>query len=248
MTLRNLNRSLPLWAATSPTGLTHINKFGENEVITADTEEDVWDGGGTYSFPTTAVITKLSQTADQEAMRGATIEVQGLDGNWALTTQTKDLNATLTTTAVTLDTPLIRVFRMKVLANVVGASPIRAHNTAENADYAIISIGNNQTLMAIYTIPAGKTGYMTNYYGDTVDVTNKTPTSSEFHLWAADRANSYEFQLKSMRAIGEGGKGFQHEFNPYYKFTEKTDIKISAGVVDEDGHIHAGFDIILIDN
>ena len=229
-------------------GHSHINKFGSNTEIASDTTEDVWDGSSTYSFPATALMTRMSQTVNQAAMTGGRIEIQGLDANWERSTQITTLNATNTTTAVVLDPPLLRCFRMKVLENVVGDSPIRVHNTAENQDYAIIGIGHNQTLMAIYTVPAGCTAYMTNYFGDLVNTGIATPTNSTFDLWAADRANGFEFQLKHEKGLPKEGSGFQHFFTPPYVFTEKTDIKISCGVEDKDGHVHAGFDLILVEN
>lgn len=235
-------------------GTGQVNKFGENPDITAGTTEDCWDGGGTYSFPTTATITHLRQATDQVGTDGgATIELQGLDANWDLTVQTADLDGTDTTTEVELTTPLIRIFRMKVLANVVLAADTWTGATGMAAGTAksIIQTGNNQTLMAIYTVPRGKTAYMTQYYADNVPTASKIPDSVEFNLWMADRHNGYEFQLKHSRAIPRLGAGIVQAFNPYMKINQKTDIKISAKVVGgpgDDGHPHAGFDLILIDD
>ena len=235
-------------------GTSQVNKFGENPSITAGTTEDCWDGSITYVFPTTATITHIRQATDQVGTDGgATIELQGLDTNWALTVQTADLDATDTTTEVELTTPLIRIFRKKVLANVVLAADVWSGATgmASATAKSIIQAGNNQTLMAIYTVPAGKTAYMTQYFADNVPTASKVPDSVEFKLWMADRHNGYEFQLKHERAIPKLGDGFIQTFNPYLKITQKTDIKISAkvvGGVGDDGHPHAGFDLILIDN
>ena len=225
-----------------------INKFGSNPANAADTVEDVWDGGGTYSFPATALMTHLSQTADQLAMRGQTIEVQGLADGFVSTTQDVVLNGTLTTTPVALTTPLMRGFRMKVQADVVTTSPIRLHNTAETVDYAIIQTGLNQTLMSIYTVPANKTGYLISYYGDYVAIAAQIPTSVVYRLWAADRANSFEFQLKHKKGVSQGAAGFQHFFKPFLQFTEKTDIKVDALPDNKTAITHAGFDIVLVDS
>jgi len=235
-------------------GTSVVNKFGENPDITAGTTEDVWDGGGTYSFPAAATITHIRQATDQVGTDGgATIQLQGLDVNWALAVQTADLDGTATTTEVLLTTPLRRIFRMKVHANVVLAADIWAGATgmAAATSSAIIQTGNNQTLMAIYTVPAGKTAYMTQYYCDNVPTAAKKPDSVEFKLWMADRHNGYEFQLKHEKAIPISGDGFTHTFNPYMRIGQKTDIKIDAAVVGgagDDGHPHAGFDLILIDD
>ncbi len=231
------------------TGMASINKFGANASVTKETTEDIWDGGGDYPFPTTADITHLSQKVDQAAMQGALIEIQGLDSSWELVVQTKTLDAADTTTPVALDTPLIRVFRLKVLANVVGDQIISVHNTANNQDYAIMGAGNNQTLMAIYCVPAGKTAYLTKYYATVVESTGKEPKSTRFGLWMADRGNGYEFQLKHAIGIPKAGSMAQHDFEPYAgTISEKTDIKITANPVGENGDVAAGFDLILIDN
>ena len=229
-------------------GASSINKFGANQLVPADTESDVWDGGGTYTYPSTTDITHVSQTTDQAALRGALVNVQGLDANWNEITEIVSLDITDSSTPVALATPLIRCFRSFLMWGAAATSSVRVHNLAETVDYAVISNGNGQTLMAQYTIPAGRTGYMTSYYVSNIDATNKTPTSTEIKLKAQDNTHGGIFLVKHANAIPEGGSGFQHEFSPYYRFTEKTDIKITALCADEAGHVHAGFDLILIDN
>jgi len=251
MTLRRLTPNFSIYAASGANpAATTINKFGASPEVALNTREDIWDGAGQYTYATTAAITHIRAGVDSATTQGATIEVQGLDTNWAQVTQTKDLDGTTSTVEVELDTPLIRVFRMKVLEDAVMDQQIWAGDDdfVVGAASAIIGIGNNQTLMALYTVPAGKTAYLTSYYANVVDTTNKTPTSTEIGLWVADRDNGYEFQLKHQVGIAEGGGGFQHAFNPYYKFTEKTDIKITALPADEPAHVHGGFDLLLVND
>ena len=227
-------------------GVSHVNKFGRNPLIASGGTAEVWDGLIAYSFPATALITSMSQTADQATLRGGTIEVQGLNASWEFVTQTKALDAANTTTVITLDTPLIRVFRAKVLENVVNTSPIRIHNAAETVDYAIININNNQTLMAIYTVPAGKTAYMTVLFTSMNPATNQDPTSMSVRMWARDNANGYERQIKHIFGLISGDH--HHDFKPYKVFNEKTDIYIEASPVGKAADVSAGFDLILIDN
>ena len=229
-------------------GMSSVNKFGRNDAIASGSTEDIWDGGGTYSFPATALMTSISQTADQAALRGEIVEVQGLDANWNLVVQNATLDASNTTTVVTLATALIRVFRMKVLANVVSTSPIRVHNAGETVDYAVIATGNNQTLMAIYTVPADTTAYMTKYYA-TLNPGSGNLTAMTIRLWARDNENGYQRQLKHVIGLDEDGtSGFQHVFVPYYKFEQKTDIYIDGTTAGAAADISAGFDLIVIDN
>lgn len=229
-------------------GHTTVNKFGANLNIPVGSEVEVWDEGEVYYFPTTTEITNIYQVADQVAMRGETIEVQGLDTNWDLTVQNVNLDITNTTTTVVLPTPLLRVFRMKALSAVSTNSTIKIINDAATRVFAAMQAGNNQTLMALYTVPNGKTAYMTSYYYDYVKEAARDPDSVEFSLWGADRVAGYTFQLKHKVGLPKGGAGQQHEFRPYYKFTQKTDILMRAKSYAFIAHVHAGFDLIVIDN
>lgn len=224
-----------------------VNKFGRNTAVADGVREEIWDGSAAYVYPATALMTSISQTTDQAAMRGEIVEVQGLDANWALTKQNATLDASDTTTVVTLTTPLIRCFRMKVLADVVTTSTIRVHNAGETQDYAIISTGYNQSQMAIYTVPASKKAYLTCYYANHNPKTGNNFTSNPIELWAKDNANGYEKQLKHSLGVPEDGH-FQHIFNPYVSFTEKTDIYITSTPAGAAADISAGFDLFLVDD
>jgi hypothetical protein len=228
-------------------GVTVVNKFGRNPSATAAATEEVWDGSAAYVYPATALMTSISQTTNQAALTGGEIEIQGLDADWNAVTQTAALNGTNTTTVVTLDTPLIRCFRMRVLENVVTDSPVRVHNAGETQDYAVISTGENQTQMAIFTTPAKTKAYVTGYYAAHNPTTGQTFTSNAIRLWARDNANGYAKQLKHIFGVPEDGH-FQHQFNPYYEFGEKTDIFITSSPVGADADISAGFDLYLVDD
>jgi len=226
-------------------GMTHVNKFGRNSNIASGGQEEIWDGSAAYTYPATALMTSMSQTADQTAMRGTVCEVQGLDATWAAVTQDATLDASDTTTVVTLTTPLIRVFRVKVYGGPI-TSTVRIHNAGETVDYAVVSIGAQQTQMAIYTVPLGKTAYMTNYYAHVNPGTNLDPTSCQIRLWARDNANSYSKRVQHSVGITSGG--FQHHFAPYPSFAAQTDIFMDGAPVGKAADITAGFDLVLIDD
>jgi hypothetical protein len=223
-----------------------VNKFGNGQITAGNTFE-IWDGDMAYSWPVTALITHMSQTTDQATMRGETIEIHGLDANYAIVQQTAILDATLTTNTVELTIPMIRCFRVKALTGVVATSPIRMHNIGETIDYAIISVPNQQTGMAIYTVPAGKSAYMTQYWAHHNPATGQDPTSNAINLWSQDNANGYAPQFKHSVGL-PNGDGFVHPFKPYQKFTEKEDIYMTASPVGKDANVSAGFDLIIINN
>ena len=230
--------------------MSSVNKFGRNANIASGATEEVWDGSATYVFPATALMTKISGKVNQAAMTGKVIEVQGLDAKWNAVTQNATLNASNTTTAVTLATPLVRCFRLKVLADVVTDQGIAVHNDADNQDYAIITAGNNQTLMAIYTIPANKTAYIENYYA-VVNPGGGAPGTLHIKLWVADRHNLYAKQLKHILGLSADVDAygyFQHHFDPNLKVTQKSDIFITATTSGAAVDVSAGFDLVLEDN
>lgn len=229
-------------------GMSAVNKFGQNSAMASGATEDIWDGSALYSFPATALMVKMSQTADQEALRGEVIEVDGLDADWVHVIQDVTLDGTLTTTPVVLATPLIRVNRMKVKSAVVTDSPVRLHNSAENQDYAIIGIGNNQTLMAIYTVPADHTACMTNIWA-VVNPGGGNPTSLDIKLWNRDNENGYAAQLKLVFGIDlDFSSHIQHQFAPYRHFMAKSDIFLSGTTVAATASVAAGFDLIITHN
>ena len=227
-----------------------VNKFGASPEVAADTQEDVWDGAGQYPWPTwgTAPITHLRQAVDQAGLRGALVEAQGLTITGTIIVQEKNLDAADTTTIVAWNTPMSRIFRLKVFAAVASDQLVQATNAAETVIYAQITIGKNQTLMALSTVPLGKTAYITQYYADHVRTTARDPVSVEFGLWVAEPANGFTFQLKHEKATSEQQTDLSHAFKPYLKVEELRDIKMTALPDTSPAHVHAGYDYILVNN
>ena len=237
------------------TGTTFIHKFGEVENIDDGIGFiDIWDGGSvndalrTYEFSSGADINRLSSSDDTDTQD---IEIQGLDVDHNLVTQTITLTGQ---TPVALTTSLIRVFRMKNVGTVDNAGDIYCFenitttlgvpDTITNTR-AIIQVGNNQTLMAIYTIPNGKTGYMCAFY---LSLAGRKDQNSDMHLLF--RASGSVFQLKhSSSILSTGTSHLQHRYDiPETGLEAKTDIIMKADSSKADGVVSGGFDLILIDD
>jgi hypothetical protein len=238
------------------TATTFVHKFGAAiDFDIADGYVTVWDGandGGLnemqYTYSSSAIIDSLSSSSTQDTQD---IEVQGLDSSYAVVTQTITLTGQ---TRKALDTDLIRVFRMKN----VGSSDLVGtlycyENTAIVAGVptdtskvrAVITIGNNQTLMAIYTVPAGKTAYMRDWYFSTAGA-RKTSA----HITRVEaRPFGQVFQLKHTSSLIAAGTSYiHHKYIEPEIFTEKTDIEMKANTDEDIAGIAGGFDLVLVDN
>ena len=227
-------------------GRSHINKFGRNSSVASAGTEEIWDGSVAYTWPTTASVTHVRAAVDSATTQSMVIEVQGLDTKWQAVTQTATLDAGASTTEVILGAALRRVFRMKVLDAAVADQDIWAGPTGFATKQAVITAGNNQTLMAMYTVPADMTAYLVSWYATVNPATNLDPTSNPIKLWARDNAAGYAPQIKHVEGLTIGSE--HHSYYPYPVFAEKTDIYLTASPVGKAADVSAGFDLILDQN
>lgn len=142
-------------------------KFGNNEDINGSLET-IWSYGGLYVYPTSAIQMKVSSTSANDTSGGTgarTIVVSGLNATYDEVSETVVLNGQ---TAVLTTTTFIRVFRSFVVTAGTGATAagtiyIGTGTVTAGVPatvYAQIVLGENQTLMALWTVPAGYTLYI----------------------------------------------------------------------------------------
>lgn len=149
------------------TGHKTLFKFGNNSDINGSLES-IWSHGGLYVYPTAAIQMKVSSSDDNDTALGTgarTIVVSGLDANYNEISETVTLAGQ---TVVLTTNTFIRVFRAFVVTAGSGGT---AAGTIYVGDgivtggvpatvYAEIPLGENQTLMAVWTVPAGYTMYI----------------------------------------------------------------------------------------
>lgn len=222
-------------------GHSYISKFGQNNAMALNTSEDIWDVGGDYPYPSnnTAPMTHVDSSSASDT---GLVEIQGLDIGGNAVTQTKTLNGT---TKAVLTTPLWRVFRIKNVGTSTFIGTVQVVNSADNVTYAQVAIGNNQTLMAIYTIPKGKTGYLVKGTASLAGLTNAYNIAGEVFM----RPYGQVFQLKNTFGVNSTGSSyFGHEYLIPLKITERTDIKVRGMSSKADGVLNATFEVLLIDS
>jgi hypothetical protein len=228
-----------------------IFKFGFNADVD-DALETVWAQGGLYSYIETATVLKVSSssTNDTSAGTGArTVTLFGLDANYAEVSETVTLNGQ---TAVNTTKTYIRINRMVVNtagsggqnAGVIYAGDGTVTSGVPAEKYATIAIGDNQTLMALWTVPADYTAYLLQK-----DVTAATAQNNKYatiHLVA--RPFGEVFQTKDKHVLDNGV--LHQTYTIPLKFTEKTDIEVRCigDSASADIAVSASLDIIYIRN
>jgi len=238
-------------------GTSFIHKFGAApDFDVSDGFVTVWDGAEDNE-PYTLMQYVYSTTADidsviaQDAGDTQDVEIQGLDANYDLVTQTVTLNGQ---TRVALSTNLIRVFRARnanstdfaqhIFVYVNGATTGGVPDV--NADIrAVVHSDNNQTEMAVYTIPNGKTGYMRSWYASTAGA--KRDSSHTIKVIA--RNFGKVFNLKHKANIDVNGTSYiQHRYEEPEVFAAKTDIEVRMDTDTDIAGVAAGFDIVLVND
>lgn len=227
-----------------------IAKFGENpDIDVATAPEDIWDFGGEYTFSTTADIDTVSSSNAGDTQ---VLIIYGLDTNYNDTTQVITLDGQ---NEVTLGTNLIRVYRMINAGSVDFAGTVYCYVGNGSTDgvpdndvdvRAIIINGNNQTLMAIYTVPAGKTGrYVHAQFGM---VRALSTNYAEFETKA--RPFGSVFQVKAhVGTVNTGNSIADYRLGIAETIPEKTDLKMTCIDVSANGTAVFGlFDVYLEDN
>jgi len=230
------------------TGYSNVSKFGYNPTVGSGNYESIWEGSNAYPWMSTDDQLEVlsSDTDDTSAGTGArTVELQGLDSSWNVLTETVTMNGT---SAVTTTGSFLRIFRARVVTagssgRNEGTITIRDQDTSTTR--ALITNGatdgNGQTLMAVYTIPAGKTGYVIN-----INVSSQKDQEQTYRLMARD--NTVANAAWNVKEFLTGRGGFS-DWRKYAinKATEKTDLDFQV-ISNSTSAAAGGFELILIDN
>jgi hypothetical protein len=230
------------------TGHSLMLKFGRNPDVDTGAAEDVWEGGGLYTFDTTAqsleiVSSDANDDGDPAGTGARTVTVRGLDADYVEKTETVTMNGT---TAVALTGTWMRVHRCTVATAggvEANAGTLTVRIAGGGATRLVVGAGNGQTLMAVYTIPAGKTGYLYHYYCSG----NATPTAPTMDVSLWTRTSTGVRNLKHQQALSAGAD-LTYSFAAPFQITEKTDVwlRVSSSVNNTD--VCGGFDIVLVAN
>ena len=206
-----------------------IDKFGLNPSV-GTSFETVWDAGGIYAYPSSAVaMTVTSDAAGTD--NGVEVTVVGLDTDYNEVSDTVTLAGV--GTATTTQT-FIRVYRAYVSNGTAPTDNIVIANTGTT--YAQITYPYNQTLMAVYTIPAGYVGYI---------VAGNVSSTKDKDVTAKLIFTPENGVRLTKGVVLTPGTPFQRTWVVPQAIPAKTDVEIQckAGAT---GEVAAGFEIVLV--
>ncbi len=233
-----------------------VNKFGYNaDIDTA--EETVWDLGGLYSYPGSAQTMKLTSSSSLDTASGTNarrVHIEGLDANFNPASESLWLDGLDVVSTSNIYARIFRAFVTNVGASLqnigtiyVGAGTVTSG--VPDDKFAGISLGENQTLMGIYTVPAGKQAYLQSFKA----TTSAQGTATKFatiRLIArpnGDLADS-PFQVKDKFIIVNASDGsFNHADAPE-PFDEKTDIEVRATSNTGTTDVAVSFDLWVVNS
>jgi len=229
-------------------------KFGFNPDVD-NALETVWAQGGLYSYLSSAstLYISSSSTADDAASTGArNVTVSGLDANWDEVSVTVDLDGQ---NGVQLGSASNWIRVNRIVVNTVGSGGSNAgvlYVGTESSPtlgvptnkYATVAIGDNQTLMALWTVPRGYTAYVLQ-----TDVTAATTQNNKYATVSfVARPENCAFQVKDKFVKSESSH--HQRYHIPQKFEEKTDLEFRCIGDSSEANIaiSAAMDIIYIEN
>jgi hypothetical protein len=237
-----------------------VHKFGAAQAITTV----LTPVSTSKLYPTPSVLTNLeivsTSANDTAAGSGAlTLRISGIsDVNGSWTEQEIDI-ALNGLTPVALPNGMWRVFRMHVLSSGTYAnSTAGSHNSTitlrvagAGATWHVINteagFGLGQTEIGVYTIPAGKTGYILNKH-----ITTESTKSATVVLFTRESANVVvaPFGAMNLKEIERNLTGNITLNNnvPILVVPEMSDVGFMAKSITSTTNVSVHFEILLIDN
>ena len=207
-----------------------IQKFGYNSSV-GTSFETIWDGGGDYTFITSAG-TATATSSDTGSDNTGTVEIQGLDSNYDLATETLTIGGSAGSTS------FIRVFRAKIVnANTGNANVGTITITVSSTTVAQIQPTYGQTLMAVYTVPRKYQAYLVQ-----MDIGSSKDLENEIRFITKEISNGNVWTTKAF--ITTRGGFVEKNYAVPVIISEKTDIELVAKA-SATSAVSGGFELIL---
>jgi len=224
-------------------GFSSVHKFGAVPAMSNGATGTIWDKNDTVypwsAWATPGPLTVSTTSANGTVVTtdsGKSITIIGLDGNYEPVQETITISGSSGTGSQTF----ARVYRAFTSADNTAQFRVST-TTGTPTEILRISISKSQTLMAIYTVPAGQTAYLTK--GSASIQSGADATVDMFVRYSGTGA----FRIgHSLEVSGTGGQ-YIYDFTIPIELPEKTDIDIRASMRSNNARITAAFDLVLLD-
>jgi len=213
-----------------------LHKFGVNFQVNSTTDpESIWTAGGLYPWSSLSTEQTLYIISTSSSDTGD-ILLEGLDSNYNKITETVTMTGL---TAVSTTNQFKRIYRMQYQGTASNVGTITARVTSGTGTIvAQIDIGYSQTLMSIYTVPAGCTGYLL-----ALDASVNKGEQVQINVYK--RELNEPFKILHLTELFESTYHF--DFSIPLKLPEKTDIDVRAAEVGTNNtRITNTFDMLLV--
>ena len=221
---------------------TFNHKFGAVPSLSINTSGTIWDVPDTLypwtALDTPAVVNVERNDADDT---GLIVTIQGLDSDWnfqeeQITITGADQVGTklwrrVNRAYVSSGTAVVNVGNIDIEAGAAGGTTV-----------ARITANLGQTLMCVYTIPAGYIGYL--YQGTMTVQANADATG---YMFVRRNGEGVTFRVGHTFEVA-GGSQYNYKFSFPPAIPEKSDIDVRALVRSNNARVTATFDILLVEN
>ena len=225
-------------------GAYHIIKFGENLDVDGSMET-IWDGGGLYTYLTSAGVLTVTSSDNDDAASGTgarTVTVEGLDANY------NQVSETLTVGGSAGSVEFFRVFRAFVATSGSSGTNEGTISISQGATTLAqirtvgspTSTGLGQTFMAIYTVPAEYTGYIYQW--------DLSTAKSDGDVFLVKRGHNDNGTWRSQDVMHTNQNSIERNYKFPLKIEEKTDIEVRALSSSNNMKCAATFCILLVQN
>ena len=216
------------------------HKFGAAPSMAATTAT-VWDLDDTlYPWDALGSGSIVNVERNDTDDNGFIVTVQGLDENYEFAEEEITITGA-NQVGSQLFTRVNRAFISDTGTTNEGNIDIEAA-AAGGTTVARITAGYGQTLMAVYTIPAGKTAYLIN-----MACTGSSDTDASGSIRKRE-FGSNTFRIQHTFELQIRGGQYNYTFGAPLVFSEKTDIEIRIVNRSNNKRITSAFDVLLVDN
>ena len=229
-----------------------IHILGNND-DTSTSFEDLWESGGLYVFPAAGgiqmevVSTGAGAANDTAAGSGVQqVMIHYLDASYVERFEFVEMNGATPVNTVAID--ILRVQNMHA-SRVGGGGGAAAEITLESTDSAVeytrIRTGLNTSLTGVWTVPGGKTLYITQW--ETAAIATNANRTAEFFLGATSSFHGDLlpgiFNVKDISHLTSGS--IETTFDLPLKIPAKADVKVtvkSSAAMETAGHIEGWYE------